>query len=132
LTGKYSGSPEKDQAVTKRMFMNGRFITDRNLAIAQTVQQVAEQIGRRPSQVALNWLRHRPGVVIPIVGARTVEQLNENLGCLDFELNAEQLARLDEVSRIPLGYPHDFVNLDRIKKQIYGDLGPLIDNHHQT
>jgi aryl-alcohol dehydrogenase-like predicted oxidoreductase len=132
LTGKYSGSAEKDQAVTKRLFMNGRFMTEGNFAIAQVVQQVAEQIGRRPSQVALNWLRHRDAVVIPIVGARTLDQLNENLGCLDFDLDAEHLAKLDEVSRIQLGYPHDFVNLERIKKQIFGDVGPLIDNHHRN
>jgi len=132
LTGKYSGSAEQDQSVTKRLFMNGRFLNERNFAIAQAVQQTAERIGRRPSQVALNWLRQRPGVVIPIVGARTLEQLEENLGCLDFTLEAEQLGKLDEVSRIVLGYPHDFVNLERIKKQVFGELGPLIDNHHRN
>jgi aryl-alcohol dehydrogenase-like predicted oxidoreductase len=130
LTGKYSGSAEKDQAVTKRMFMNGRFLTERNFAIARTVQQIAERIGRRPSQVALNWLRSQKGVVIPIVGARTLDQLNENLGCLDFTLEPEQLSALDEVSKIQLGYPHDFVGLERIKQQIYGNVGALIDNHH--
>jgi aryl-alcohol dehydrogenase-like predicted oxidoreductase len=129
LTGKYSGSAEKDRAVTKRLFMNARFLTERNLAIAQAVQQVAERLGRRPSQVALNWLRRRKGVVIPIVGARTLDQLNENLGCLDFELGTEELARLDEVSQIALGYPYDFVNQERIQKQMHGEMRPLIDDH---
>jgi aryl-alcohol dehydrogenase-like predicted oxidoreductase len=132
LTGKYSGSAEHDQGVTKRLFMNQRFMNARNLAIAQTVQQVAEQSGRRPSEIALNWVRRQRGVVIPIVGARSLDQLNENLGCLDFELAPEQLARLEEVSRVPLGYPYEFNAIERIQKQMHGDMLGQVDNHRKT
>jgi hypothetical protein len=73
------------------------------------VIQVAEKIGRTPAQVALNWVRQQPGVIVPLVGAKTRAQLDDNLGCLEFELAAEDVARLDAVSKIELGFPHDFL-----------------------
>jgi aryl-alcohol dehydrogenase-like predicted oxidoreductase len=66
-------------------------------------------LGRTPAQVALNWVRQGPGVIVPLVGAKTREQLEDNLGCLDFDLDPEDKARLDEVSQIELGFPHDFL-----------------------
>jgi len=90
----------------------GAFVTERinerNLAIAAEVQKVAAELGRAPSQVALAWLLAQPGVTSPIVGARTLKQLEDNLGCLDLELSSDHLARLDAVSRIELGFPMDF------------------------
>ena len=71
--------------------------------------QVAEKIGRTPAQVALNWVRQQPGVIVPLVGAKTRAQLDDNLGCLEFELAPEDVARLDAVSKIELGFPHDFL-----------------------
>jgi aryl-alcohol dehydrogenase-like predicted oxidoreductase len=55
---------------------------------------------------ALAWTLHHPAVVSPIIGARTVEQLKENLACLQVAFSDEQLARLDAVSRIDPGFPH--------------------------
>ena len=48
--------------------------------------------------------------MIPIVGARTEVQVKDNLGCLDFELTRDQLKRLDEKSKIQLGFPHDIIS----------------------
>jgi aryl-alcohol dehydrogenase-like predicted oxidoreductase len=104
LTGKYN----RDSGVRGRAALRGR-ITDRDLAIAAEVIQVSEKIGRSPAQVALNWVRQQRGVIVPLVGAKTREQLDDNLGCLDFELAAEDVTRLDAVSRIELGFPHDFL-----------------------
>src|SRR5439155_19977102 len=84
-------------------------LSERNLAIAAIVQEVADELGARPVQVSLAWLRAQPGVVIPIVGARTAGQLEESLGCLGFELPEEAIRRLDEASRVPLGFPHDML-----------------------
>jgi Aldo/keto reductase family len=64
-------------------------------------------------------------VIVPILGARRCQQLEDNLGALEVELTAEELARLEEVSRIQLGFPHDF-GADRLA---YGTTRPLIDNH---
>mgnify|MGYP006267656875 FL=1 len=89
---------------------------------------MAKDTGRTPSQVALAWVRQQPyGVMVPILGARTVTQLKDNLGCLDCTLAPEQLRRLDEASRVELGFPHDF--LVRARPYVFGKTFPLIDNH---
>ncbi len=114
LTGKYSrdGSTSAEHA---RLSAGDARLSERNLEIAAVVNEVAAELGARPAQVALAWLRSRPGVVIPIVGARTAPQLEETLGCLDLDLPDDALRRLDEASRVSLGFPHDFVTgmLDR-------------------
>lgn len=85
-----------------------RRLTERNHAIAAAVREVAAEVGRSPAQVALNWVLGRPGVTAPIIGARTPAQLSDNLGATGWSLPEEAVARLDEVSAIDLGYPHDF------------------------
>jgi aryl-alcohol dehydrogenase-like predicted oxidoreductase len=104
LTGKYNQNAKTDG----RAALRGN-ISDRALAIAGEVIQVAEKIGRSPAQVALAWVRQGRGVIVPLVGARTRAQLDDNLGCLEFELDPEDKARLDEASRIELGVPHEFL-----------------------
>jgi aryl-alcohol dehydrogenase-like predicted oxidoreductase len=104
LSGKYN----RDARAEGRAALRGR-VSERDLAIAAEVIQVAEKIGRTPAQVALNWVRQQDGVIVPLVGARTRAQLDDNLGCLEFELDREDVARLDAVSRIELGFPHDFL-----------------------
>lgn len=64
----------------------------------EVLQKVASEVGRTPAQVAVNWVAQRPGVASTLLGARTVEQLEDNLAALDFSLTEEQRARLDEVS----------------------------------
>ncbi|HLM19807.1 MAG TPA: aldo/keto reductase, partial [Acidimicrobiia bacterium] len=75
------------------------------------------------------WVRaqQQRAVVIPIVGARTQEQLADNLGALDVELTAAELERLDAVSRIELGFPHDF----GAGRLAYGKTFELIDDHRR-
>ena len=104
LTGKYN----RDATTTGRATLRGT-VKDKQLAIAAEVIKVAEELGRTPAQVALNWVRQGPGVIVPLVGARTHQQLADNLHCLDFELAPETKARLDEASHIQLGFPHDFL-----------------------
>jgi len=94
--------------------------------VIRVVGEVAEQLGVSRSQVALAWLRSREGV-IPILGARTHAQMSDALGVLDVGLSAEQLAALDDVSRVELGFPHDFVGNDRVRDVIYGPGHRLID-----
>ena len=69
------------------------------------VVEVAEGRGVSPAQVALAWLLGRPGVTSVIVGARTDEQLADNLAAADLSLSADEIARLEAVSRPPLIYP---------------------------
>lgn len=82
---------------------------ERNWRIVETVREVAGETGRTPSQVAINWLLTRRGVAAPIVGARRVAQLADNLGAVGWRLEPEQLGRLDAVSEpVPL-HPYDFI-----------------------
>jgi aryl-alcohol dehydrogenase-like predicted oxidoreductase len=104
------------------------FLTDRNFRIAGVVSEVAAETGRTASQVSLAWVRQQPwGVVVPILGARSVRQLEDNLGCLDPVLTDEQVGRLDMASRVELGFPHDF--LVSARRYVFGDTYPLIDAH---
>jgi aryl-alcohol dehydrogenase-like predicted oxidoreductase len=127
LSGKYN----RDQSAQGRA-ANWGAVDERNLRIAAEVVAVAEEIGRSPAQVALNWLRQQPGVIIPIIGARTVEQARDNLGCLDFSLSAEQLGRLSEVSQIELGFPHDFLAGDGVRDVVYAGTFHQLDNHRPS
>ena len=125
LTGKYTRGGEPSD--TRRAELNERRLGERNRRIAQEVDAVADALGRTSAQVAINWVRQQPGLVVPIVGARTANQLKQSLGCLDFELGPDELRRLDEVSAIELGFPHDFLARDRIRHIVYGDQEPLIE-----
>jgi aryl-alcohol dehydrogenase-like predicted oxidoreductase len=78
------------------------------LAIARAVADVADSLGLSSSLVSLAWLLSRGGV-IPILGARTAQQLADNLGCLDVTLPPEALVQLDQASRVARGFPHDFL-----------------------
>jgi aryl-alcohol dehydrogenase-like predicted oxidoreductase len=71
---------------------------DRTWRVVDAVQAVANELGVPPARVALRWLADRPGVVAPLVGARTVEQLRDNLFAADVSLDKGQRARLDAVS----------------------------------
>lgn len=88
--------------------------------ITQGLADLASELGYNPAQVALNWIRQKGSEMIPIVGARRVDQLEDCLGCLDFELPSEAMSTLDELSAIELGFPHDFLARDAIRQNIYG------------
>jgi aryl-alcohol dehydrogenase-like predicted oxidoreductase len=79
---------------------------DKLYDIVEVVVEVASERGASPAQVALAWLLDRPAVTSVIIGARTTEQLADNLGAADLWLTEDELARLEEVSRPPLLYPY--------------------------
>jgi aryl-alcohol dehydrogenase-like predicted oxidoreductase len=126
LTGKFTRGAQ-EQTDTRRVQWNERRMHEDNLRIAKEVDAVADELGRSSAQVAINWVRQQPGNIIPILGARNAGQLQQSLGCLDFEVPPEQLIRLDEVSAVPLGFPHDFLNRERTQEILYGDLVGRID-----
>jgi aryl-alcohol dehydrogenase-like predicted oxidoreductase len=95
--------------------------------MAVELMAVAEETGHTPSQVAINWVRQQPYLVIPILGARSKKQLLDNMSCLDFELTPEQLARLSDVSPIDLGFPHSFLGSDHVRGLIFGKTFSLLD-----
>lgn len=85
-----------------------KLFAERNWRIVDTLVEVANELGRSPTQVALNWITNRPAVASTLIGATTVEQLEENLGSLEFAIPAELAARLDEVSRPERVHPYIF------------------------
>lgn len=102
LSGKYRrGRPVTDSARSARV--GGP--SEDDYAVIDVVAAVAGELGTTPAAVALAWLRSRPGAVVPIVGARRLDHLENNLGGLDVTLTADQRARLDEVSAPVLNYP---------------------------
>ena len=86
-----------------------RFDVERNWRILAAVDRVAEATGGKPAQVALAWLLRKPTVTSVIFGARSLEQLDDNLGAAELELSDEQVAELDQASVFELGYPYDMM-----------------------
>ena len=104
LTGKYRGDGE----ASGRAALRGN-IPERSHAIVDAVVEVAREIGATPAQVALSWVRGGRGVIVPLVGARTRAQLDDNLGCLGVELTPEHRSRPRRRQRRPGAVPaqHD-------------------------
>jgi aryl-alcohol dehydrogenase-like predicted oxidoreductase len=128
LTGKYQN---KEPENVRKARINGYRAEERNVRVIEEVVRIASEIGKSPAQVSLNWIRQKKGVFIPILGARTVAQIQDNLACVEFDLTVEQLQRLDELSRIDLGFPHNFIGSDAVKGLINGEFAPWIDNHRK-
>lgn len=139
LTGKYNTKElDNKSSESKRLHpdnqMSNRFVNERNLSIAKVVQEISKEVDKTPSQVALNWLLQQnesKGVIIPIVGARTENQIVDNLESVNFKLTKDHLKRLDEISSIELGFPHDTFSKEAEKEFIFGKSYSLIDNHRK-
>jgi aryl-alcohol dehydrogenase-like predicted oxidoreductase len=123
LTGKYHGhgssEPGRMNGDMMKQFLPEQQRTERIIAAVKTV---SDEVGRSMAQVALAWLRYRPVAVIPIIGARKLSQLQDNLASFDLVLSAGQLKTLDESSRIELGFPHDLYAKDMVRSLVYGGL----------
>ncbi len=93
--------------------------TDRIVAAVKTV---SDETGRSMAQVALAWLRYRPVPVIPIIGARKLSQLRDNLASFDLTLSTNHLKTLAAASRIELGFPYDIYAKEMVRATLYGGL----------
>jgi aryl-alcohol dehydrogenase-like predicted oxidoreductase len=98
LTGKYARGeepPAGSRGATDQQFRDS-YLTDENFDALETVRTVADEVGASTAQVSLAWLLEHDAVTAPIVGARTVDQLEENLEATRIELSDEQFARLTD------------------------------------
>lgn len=107
LTGKYRQSSEG-----RLKGFGGRLIhVEQDTTLLDTVFAIAQELNAMPVQVAIAWLRYKAArastSLIPILGSRTLAQLNDSLLALDITLSDEQVTRLDKVSAISLGTPHE-------------------------
>jgi len=123
LTGKYHGHGGSElgrmNSETMKTFMPEQ---QRATRIVAAVKIVSEQTGCSMAQVALAWLRYRPVPVIPIIGARKLTQLQDNLASFDLELSAEHLKSLEEASRVELGFPQDLYAIKAVGAIRYGGM----------
>jgi aryl-alcohol dehydrogenase-like predicted oxidoreductase len=83
--------------------------TEHTWQIVDALIDIAKARGKTPGQAALNWVLQQPGVTAPIFGARTMEQLQQNLGSVGWALSADEIARLNAASDIPLPSPYNFI-----------------------
>ena len=119
LTGKYRrgeepgegsrfGQPGPFQQIWVR-----RVLRDRNYEIVEVVVAEAERLGVTPIALSLAWNLARPGIVAPIIGPKSVQQLEDNLAALDVEVPAETMDRIEQVSSPRIGYPQNFYAMPR-------------------
>jgi aryl-alcohol dehydrogenase-like predicted oxidoreductase len=120
LTGKYQrGESGRMSSEMLKEFMPEQQRTDRVVA---AVKKVADEIDRSMAQVALAWLRTRSVPVIPIIGARKLSQLQDNLASFDLTLSADQVKTLDDASQIELGFPQSVFLREFPRSILYGGL----------
>lgn len=123
LTGKYRRGEEG--RLQKLGVVIRKEDNDRTIATVDTVIAIAEEAGVSPGQVALAWALHRG--VLPLLGPRTPDQLEDNLGALDLVLTEPQIARLEEASAIALGFPHEMNATERTRNSLTAGRDLLID-----
>jgi aryl-alcohol dehydrogenase-like predicted oxidoreductase len=113
LTGKYQ--PGEDLPAGTRGGETEEPITftyrldDRAWRVVDAVRKVAEATGKTQAQIALNWVVTQPGITAPIIGARNLTQLDDNLGAVGWTLDQEHRFALTWASAFPRGYPYDFI-----------------------
>jgi aryl-alcohol dehydrogenase-like predicted oxidoreductase len=96
-------------------------------AVVREVMAVARESGHSPAQIALAWLRQRPEPVIPIIGARKLAQVKDNLACAQVRLAPAFLERLNAVSQIEMGFPHAFFGIEMVRSLSSGGMWDQID-----
>jgi aryl-alcohol dehydrogenase-like predicted oxidoreductase len=128
LSGKYHGSEKsKDGRMTDNMMKD--FLPEQQRAdrVVAATKKVSEQTGRSMAQVALAWLRYRAVPIIPILGARKLTQLHDNIASLELQLSRDQIEALDEASYIEPGFPYSMYAKDLVSNFRYGGLRNQID-----
>jgi aryl-alcohol dehydrogenase-like predicted oxidoreductase len=108
LSGKYT---RENTAATSpgRSAWIARNLNEEAFRVIEALMGIGTQIGTTAAQVALAWVRSRPGVTSPILGARTIEQLRDNIAALEVSLSATQIKTLEDISRPKLSFPVDFL-----------------------
>ncbi|RSL33353.1 aldo/keto reductase [Salibacterium salarium] len=114
LTGKYSSLMKPEENWRLATAGPGEYEwenkgLERNFRILDEVRDIAEEIGKTPAQVSLNWLLMNDNITSPIFGARTIEQFEENMGSTGWSLSAKHKEQLDDISALPAEYPNRFI-----------------------
>ncbi len=114
LSGKYlRGETGRVTAASARR-------NEKNSEIAAKVVEIAAKLSVLPSQVALRWVMQQSFTSIPLVGAKTTQQMTDNLGAADLTIPDDFMQELNETSAIELGFPHDFLKSKEVKNVLFG------------
>jgi len=113
LTGKYLQKENSQDPINasqgRQLLVNAQHSADWKTAVVEEVVKISKEVNKTPAQVALNWVVQQPLVTSTIIGARTVAQLEDNLGALSFSLSKEQIDRLTKISQPAPIFPHAFL-----------------------
>jgi aryl-alcohol dehydrogenase-like predicted oxidoreductase len=109
LSGKYKRA-DKGKHEAGRGARVTSFLDDRTFDLLDLLEKIATELGTTVSRVALAWVQNRPGVTSTIIGARTMQQLDDNLGGLDVKLTPEHVASLDKATTPALPFPTDMLS----------------------
>jgi aryl-alcohol dehydrogenase-like predicted oxidoreductase len=117
LSGKYQRGDEQPIGGTRLEIAEehgwseswSNYNNERTWSVLDTLADGAQELGKSIAQVSLRWLMQRPGVTAPILGARTMEHLQDNLGASGWQIPGELMDRLNRVSELQAPYPHDFI-----------------------
>jgi aryl-alcohol dehydrogenase-like predicted oxidoreductase len=122
LTGKYN-----DQSSEKRY----EKASEEALDTADKIVEISKEIGRSPAQVAINWVRQQQAIaqIIPIIGARSAKQLEDNLGVLDFELSPSQMEQIGGITEFRIGFPWEFLHEPYVLELVHGKNYPDLEFH---
>ncbi|MCH2173873.1 aldo/keto reductase [Myxococcota bacterium] len=126
LSGKYT---REGEASGLREQMHGRRFNDHQLAVATAVDAAADACGHSSAQVALAWLLQRSSRAVPVVGARTPEQLEDNLAASEIVLPDSVFEELERTSRTSVGWPHYFFGSVSQRGFTYGEVLSQLDTH---
>lgn len=111
LTGRYNREMPTEGRLTSKVGESAwvNRASDHNFAVLDAVLETAERLDKAPAQVALRWLLQKEGISSPIFGARTLEQFEQNMGAVDWEMPSELWDKLNEISALPDDYPNRFI-----------------------
>lgn len=130
LTGKYTrdgGKRSDEDALRKASNQQRGRTSDASLEVARAVDEVADELGVTSAQVAVAWVAGNGYRYIPIVGARKVSQLEDSAKGAAVQLSDDQRKRLHEVSKVSMGFPHDFLASDGVRDLVRGEVRAQID-----
>lgn len=108
LSGKYTrkSTPKEGRGASEWVTKQ---LNERVYAVIEALEEIGREVGATVAQVALAWVQGRPGVASTIIGARTMKQLEDNLGALEVRPSPAQVARLNELTKPALNFPHEFL-----------------------
>jgi aryl-alcohol dehydrogenase-like predicted oxidoreductase len=111
LTGRYSREEPTEGRLTSKVGESAwvNRALDKNFVILDALLEVAKELDKTPAQVALRWLLQREGITSPIFGASKLEQFEDNMGAIGWEMPNEVWDRLEQISALPEDYPNRFI-----------------------